>query len=302
MDRRDAAARLSGIAAAAAGFVAALSPAPALAAELGDGPSDRLGTGLLEGRVSENLLVPPPYGIETPDVYYPPWFAGLWSAVSVCTDVQAPCGPTLFGGESALTVAKGEVGPDGALRYRSRFVRGGGEVRPVVVADREYNVRDIARAAMGPNSVLDVTVTSPNKLSCLLSPAGAGRMMSVDLITLARRQEDNVNGSSREFHCAEVVRQIVANADGARPQATMAGPPRPGTRPPLLKEVETVCLYSAIDAKGVDGDITKIKCRQRSATFLLPSQQDPITYQMWQMSRGRPIDVRFYDVTYEKVT
>jgi hypothetical protein len=32
----------------------------------------------------------------------------------------------------------------------------------------------------------------------------------------------------------------------------------------------------------------------------LPSQQDPMAMKLWEMSRGRPIDVRFYDVIHTK--
>ena len=73
----------------------------------------------------------------------------------------------------------------------------------------------------------------------------------------------------------------------------------PSGRSALLKEIETVSLYNA-QATNKDGIVDTIKCRQRTATFLLPSQDDPIAYQMWQMTRGRPIDVRFYDVTYTR--
>jgi hypothetical protein len=62
--------------------------------------------------------------------------------------------------------------------------------------------------------------------------------------------------------------------------------------PPLLKKIETTSLYTLVGAE--------VHCRQRSATFLLPSQQDPMAMKLWEMSRGRPIDVRFYDVIYTK--
>jgi hypothetical protein len=68
----------------------------------------------------------------------------------------------------------------------------------------------------------------------------------------------------------------------------------------LLKEIETISLYTAVKPKQENEEITEITCQQRSATFLLPSNDDPIAYQAWQLSRGRPIDVRFYNVTYTK--
>lgn len=49
-------------------------------------------SGLLESRVTENVLSPPPFGLEAPDILYPSWFSGIWKVESVGTEVQAPCG------------------------------------------------------------------------------------------------------------------------------------------------------------------------------------------------------------------
>lgn len=142
---------------------------------------------------------------------------------------------------------------------------------------------------MGENSVVDVSLATPNKFSCLLSPIGSPSLLTVDLIVLNRLQE-SVDES--QFHCSEVVREIVSPVDSNG--ATRSS----SSRARLLKEIETTSLYTAIGSQS--GSITEIHCRQRSATFLLPSQQDPIALQMWQMTRGRPIDTRFYDVKYTK--
>jgi hypothetical protein len=74
--------------------------------------------------------------------------------------------------------------------------------------------------------------------------------------------------------------------------------------PMILKQIETASLYRLVQPPEQRGNDNKnnmiIQCRQRSATFLLPSQQDPVALRLWQMARGRPIDVRFYDVTYSR--
>ena len=140
---------------------------------------------------------------------------------------------------------------------------------------------------MGSNAVLDVPLATPNKVSVILSPAGANQLFQADLITLNRRSEYI---SPCDFHCSEVVRQIIAPVKGNGGSAKSSS---------LLKEIETASLYTAL--KGDDGSVQKILCRQRSATFLLPSQQDPMAYKMWEMSRGRPIDVRLYDIVYTKL-
>jgi hypothetical protein len=191
-------------------------------------------------------------------------------------DVQAPCGVALFGGNTTYQNARKDVG--NVLKYSSRFLVD--PTRPnAVFADRDFNVRSIAKVAMGANSVVDVSMATPNKFSCVLAPQGSPSMLAVDLLVLKRRQEpisDNV------FHCSEVVREIAAPVD------------RPRQPPTLLKEIETASLYT------YDPETDVVRCKQRSASFLLPSDNNPMAFQMWQMSRGQAIDVRFYDVTYTK--
>jgi hypothetical protein len=202
------------------------------------------------------------------------WFAGTWKARSETKEVQAPCGVPLFGGNNTYNNALKDIG--NVLNYDSRFVRDG---NGRVTADREYNVRSIAKVAMGENSVVDVSSATPNKFSCLLAPQGAPSMLTVDLIVLNRRQEVV---SDNKFHCSEVVREIASPVDG------------PKRKPTLLKEIETTSLYTYLPEKD------EVLCRQRSAAFLLPSNESPISMQMWQLSGGRAIYVRFYDVTYTR--
>ena len=251
-----------------------------------DAESSLLENGLLESRVLENVLSPPPYQMEGSDIYYPDYFNGLWNVFSTTTEVKAPCGVQLFGGNNTYARAQNEVNT--SLRYKCRFV----PTAKGIIADREYNVIEIAKAAMGENSVLEVPLSTPNKVSVILAPNGANQILKADLLTLARRSEYISNS---EFHCSEVVRQVIGPA---KPSASAGGSLGGGARSTLLKEIETASLYTAV--RDEKGNVTEIKCRQRSATFLLPSQQDPMAFKMWELSRGRPIDVRFYDVSYTK--
>jgi len=236
-----------------------------------------LESGLLDSRVTENVLSPPPYGLEGPDIFYPSWLSGTWKVESTCTDVLAPCGITLFGGNVTYQSALKDVGS--TLSYGSRFVTSG----DITIADREYNVRSIAKAAMGSNSVVDINLATPNKFSCVLAPTGSPSLLKVDLITLLRRQE---NIGDNHFDCSEVVREIVS------PVGQQSGPAWSSAT--ILKEVETTSLYT------YDPIMDVVRCRQRSAVFLLPSQQSPMAMKMFEYSRGRPIDVRFFDVVYTK--
>lgn len=205
----------------------------------------------------------------------PRWFLGSWKVKSETKEIQAPCGIGLFGGNSTYVNALNDVG--NVLVYESRFVS---DSNGKVIADREYNVKSIVRVVMGENSVVDVATATPNKFSCLLAPKGSPTMLTVDLIVLNRRQEIV---SPTQFDCSEVVREIASPID------------RPKQTPAILKEIETTSLYTYVP------DTDTVYCRQRSAAFLLPSNENPIAMRMWQASGGRAIDVRFYDVTYSRI-
>ncbi|KAL7561897.1 hypothetical protein ACA910_011050 [Epithemia clementina (nom. ined.)] len=240
--------------------------------------------GLLEARVTENVLSPPTYGMEGTDILYPAWFAGVWQVKSLTKRVEAPCGVALFGGNNTYQSAKEEIGS--LLSYESRFLK----FDDSVIADREYNVKSIAKAALGENSVVDIPMASPNRLTCILAPKGAPSLLQVDLITLNRRQETL---SPNRFDCSEVVREIVSPLDNSNKPRNN---PAITATSPILKEIETTSMYTYNEAKD------EITCTQRSAVFLLPSQQNPLAMKMWEASRGRPVDVRFYDVSYARRT
>jgi hypothetical protein len=304
--------------ATAAVWLAASTP-PASAA-----PSDTVSTsatpalGLLEARVTENALSPPPYLMEVDDIYYPSWFAGTWQVRSICTDVLAPCDTVLFGGETKYRNAQKDIGKP--ILYESRFFpvqmppssssssSSGGETKEtetICIADREFNVVSIAKATMGNASIVNVATSTPNRLSVLLAlggsngnSTGGGGLIQADLITLHRRQE---RMDSTRFDCAEAVQEVVSYPKSSSSSSSSVGP-MPG--PMILKQIETASLYRLVQPPEQRGNDNKnnmiIQCRQRSATFLLPSQQDPVALRLWQMARGRPIDVRFYDVTYSR--
>jgi len=242
--------------------------------------SSNLPPGLLESRLSSNILEPPPFGMEGTDIFYPSWFSGYWKVKSETKDVQAPCGIGLFGGNATFNNARQDIG--NVLDYDCRFLNAdsGG-----VVADREFNVKSIAKVSMGENSVVDVSVATPNKFSCLLAPKGSPTLLSVDLIVLNRRQEKDEDPN--KFYCSEVVREIARPVDESPQQ-------RQQRQASVLKEIETTSIYS------YDPKRDEVRCTQRSAAFLLPSSQSEMAMRMWQLSRGRAIDVRFYDVIYSR--
>lgn len=78
--------------------------------------------------------------------------------------------------------------------------------------------------------------------------------------------------------------------------ASKSNPNAPPTSPLSVKEIETISVYTV-----ADGSPNVINCKQRTAVFLVPSQTDPIAFKKWQMTRGQPVDIRYYDVTYSKI-
>lgn len=284
----------------------ALLPSNAIGTTLSIDTSSNLAVenGLLESRVLENLLSPPSYGMEGADVFYPSYFKGLWDVSSKTTSVQAPCGIVLFGGNLTYTKATKEVEQGLPLLYKARFVPMTTSDRSStslnIIADREFNIPEIANAAMGSKTVMDIPYATPNKVSIILAPYGSNQIYSADLLTLSRRSE-YIN--PLEFHTSEVVRQIIAPVtNGSRysiSNPTIVSSINSSPSSKLLKEIETISLYKVLDT-DTNGNANRIECVQRSATFLLPSQQDPIAYKMWEVTRGRPIDVRFYNVTYNR--
>lgn len=245
--------------------------------------STNLPAGLLESRVLENVLSPPPYDLERSDIAYPAWLQGTWSVASKTASVEAPCGLAFFGTNRTFAAAQNEVGT--TLYYECRFVRGAGDHG--CIADRAYNVQNIAQAAFGRNSVVDIPVATPNKLTAIVAPTGAPTLLQVDLFTIRRRQETL---DDTHFVGSEVVREIVSPVYSS----TSSSASSRSSVPTVLKEVETTSLYTYDVARN------RVTCRQRSAAFLLPSQSNPVQLRMWELSRGRPVDVRFYNVVYTK--
>mmetsp|Transcript_21566 Transcript_21566/g.43255 ORF Transcript_21566/g.43255 Transcript_21566/m.43255 type:complete len:358 (-) Transcript_21566:267-1340(-) len=251
--------------------------------------SSALETGLLEGRVSENLLSFPRYGMEVPDIFYPSYFNGIWNASSALTRVEAPAGIGLFGGNATFSRTLEETSAP-PLQYKSRFLMAEANQ---AIADREYNVKTIVAATMGEQSMRQVRSATPNKFCCVVAPASSGgTLFAIDIIALNRRQE---RVSDTEFHCAETVRQLIKRIG-------VAGDAPSGSNAPIIKEIETVSLYTSMPPiEQMIGEekvkLANIRCIQRTATYLVPGE-DPLSLKKWEIARGRPVDVRFYDVTY----
>jgi len=256
-----------------------------------------------DDRMPISLALRPSYGIEMPDVAYPPYALGRWTVTSTLRSVYAPAGEALFApgrnGTEALRRARTAEPP---LVYENRWRRERGEPGPAVL-DRGYNVASISRASMGSSAVQNVQEDGPNHRTIVLRPAGAppGALYSADLRVVARRADPYPFEEERPalFACAETTRQTVTTIAGEKVQGS---PPRA----PLIKEVETICTY-ALDPSNAD----VMRGGQRTATFLVPDAAytgDPSLAEMAASRLTRApngqlvaVDVRVYDLVYTRV-
>jgi len=269
----------------------------------------------LRQRVEGGAISPTTYSLESPDVYYPSWFNGVWATESTTLSVEAPAGIPLFGGNRSHDIALDDVGQ--TIRYDTRFRLEPAPSPPpppppystvadmAVVADREYNIGSIVKATMGEQAILNVPVgqDNPNRLVFVLSPAGAnGTIFRAELRVTSRRTEtpfpSTVAGREAGFDVFEGARQVVtversaANAGGGGETGAMPKPQSKKGPPPLIKDIETTTLFTKIG----DG---KIEALQRTATFLVPSTNaDPMKAAAIQRMGGRAVDVRTYRVVY----
>jgi len=270
---------------------------PAFAA---DPSASQSQSSLLVNRLENNVLEPPTYGMEGSDIFYPKWFAGNWKTASTTKSVEAPCGIALFGGNTTYTNGQQDIG--NVLKYDSRFLTNTDTDATTVIADREFNVKSIVKVTMGENSIVDVSKATPNLFCCLLALKNSASLLQVDLIALNRRSEREV-ATPNQFVCSEVVREIAKtvnnnnnnNKNNNDDDARQPQQKRKNT-PSVLKEIETTSSYTYFP------ETDEVHCRQRSAAFLLPSNENEMAMRMWQLSRGRAIDVRYYDVIYSRAS
>lgn len=254
---------------------------------------------VLESRVYEkdNNFSPPSYTMELSDIFYPKWFIGIWNVTSKTDSIIAPCGISLFGSNVSYQKAMSEIGTD--LKYTTRFLpivttnnnNNENNLPTNAIADREYNIISIAQAAMGMNSIVNIPFISPNKLTAYVAPTNSPSILKVDMITLNRKQEI-IN--EYEFHCSEIVREIVSSSTSPSSSTTATTIATTSSPAMILKDIETISLYKYNPITDT------VSCIQRSASFLVPSQQSYIALKMWEATGGRPVDVRRYSIQYTK--
>lgn len=187
------------------------------------------------------------------------------------------------------------------LKYTSRFIRSGKNV----VADRTFNVKTIAEATMGPQSVLECSQpgNSPNRLAATLRPSGTGdSVFLVSMKALARQQQEGpIPGAIgdpdvRPAFIADPTStesSTIADVDGMGLYTSemVRQEVRPETQDlrvsPSIKEVETTTLFIT---KPMDENC--IEAWQKTSSYLTRSNLQYVD------AHGRPTDVRWYKLKY----
>lgn len=242
-------------------------------------------------------------GVLYKDVLYPQWLDGDWFVSSTTKSVYAPLGLEAFGGSSAWEAAQKDIG--NTLKYKSRFLNSP-ETGNGVIADRIFNVRSIATAAVGKDSIM--TIGGPREdskgqapdfdalaqeLRVSMSPNQiAGEIFDVSLATTGRIYYPNALSKSKVDESTFVAMEKVQQVISRRMDELMS----PNTQ--KVKVIETISLYKRESPTRVAGI-------QRTATFLSPLEQSSRFRALAEKDsrvKEQAVDIRLYDLIYEKVT
>ena len=205
------------------------------------------------------------------DLEYPEWMAGTWKVKSVLLDKVAPLAPEI--------VSPGFEDNNDYINKEITFkVRFGKEYfapttglwsifksdKPIVVADRAFNGKNIAEAYLGENNVYQVKTDpkNPNQQITILK----GERKLISKITGRKREVPN----NEEFVATEVTQQLFRS-----PQRL------------YLNEVETTSDYHLLASKNIEAE-------QITAIYLSPQDPDYFT------AGDRPIALYQYRLTMTK--
>ncbi len=235
--------------------------------------------GPLADRVAKfpNWQTKPAVSLAKDDLFYPNWMEGTWQVTSTLVDMVAPLAPDIvtpgFEGnrrylnqpisflvrfqdtkENWAKISKNySVFPDFSVYNVAK------KKPKLIVADREFNGWNIAKAILGDRSILSVTVNpeNPNRQTTLLP----NNLELVSLVTERGSEMPN----SEEFIATEITQQIFE-----------------GPSQIYLNQVETTTDYRHILSTG------KIEADQITAVYLSP--QDPDFF----VASGRPVSLYRY--------
>ncbi|MCC3442283.1 MULTISPECIES: DUF6816 family protein [unclassified Microcoleus] len=214
--------------------------------------------GVLGDRISSfpNWDSKPPIAVAKGDLVYPDWMAGSWNVASTLIDLAAPLAPNIVtpGFEKNRqylqqpVLFKVRFQPEKFIGLISTYTS---KKAPKIVADRNFNGLNIAKAYLGNGGVLSVKVdpNNPNRQITILK----GDRQLISIVTSRGTETPN----PREFVSTEISQQVFR-----------------GETDIYLNEVETTTAYRVIGSgeNGSSGS-KKIVADQVTAIYLSP--QDP---------------------------
>ncbi len=215
--------------------------------------------GVLVDRISSfpNWDSKPSIAVAKGDLVYPDWMAGNWNVASTLVDLAAPLAPNIV-----------TPGFEGNRRYlqqpvlfKVRFqpekntgfiLNNRNKLAQKIVADRNFNGLNIAKAYLGDSAVLSVKVdpTNPNQQITVLK----GERQLVSIVTGRGTETPNL----REFVSTEISQQVFR-----------------GESDIYLNEVETTTSYRYVIGGGENSDSVSKKVQADQVTAIYLSPQDP---------------------------
>ena len=200
----------------------------------------------------------PPVTASRGDLVYPQWMAGTWHVNSPLTDAIAPFAPDIVtpGFAQNQNILNRPIGFrvrfQKTLPLSPRFALGLPEFSSLVkdffpvIADRQFNGWEIAKAYLGEKEVLSIAVDPRNPNRQFTQLQGDRQLIS----TVTGRASEIP--SLKEFIATEVTQQIFRSLDGV-----------------YLNEVETTTDYHLLESGNIDAEqITAIYLSPRDPDYL----------------------------------
>lgn len=204
---------------------------------------------------------PPTSAVGRDDLAYPEWMAGTWQATSTLRQMEAPLSPTLEtpGFESNRTYV------DRPLQFNVRFQPADDSNAPVV-ADRDYNGKNITEAYLGSDREIRV-FSDPDNPNRQVTELESGRQL---LSVVRGRRSERPNPD--RFLATEVTYQLFRTSQRI-----------------YFNEVETTTDY-----RKRSGD--RVTAQQLTAIYLSPKDPD------YFRANGQPVALYRYDLQLDRLS
>jgi len=206
------------------------------------------------------------------DLIYPDWFEGKWQVTNILKEQIAPFSPQFetpgFSNNAQYIdqeiIFPVEFIPHSLIPQNNNFVPSKIDDSKVIIANRAFNGRAIARAYLGTENVKKVTINQNNLNEQITKFSEESELIS----TVIGREQENI--SEDEFITSEVTRQFFRRLGNI-----------------YLNLVETTTKYKLIDPKHIEAE-------QFTAIYLSP--QDPDYF----IAFDKPVALYFYQLKLDK--